>query len=94
MKNLKKNCKAKKILYSSLAIKKISNILKENDKILSQVMHKMQCFLLANVFEKFRNSSLKKYGSYLIHHLSPPALTYLSLNLFQMYTYIYSFKKV
>ena len=63
---------------------------------------KFDVLLLANVFEKFRNNSLKNYGLFPSHHLSAPGLSWdamlemtkLSLNLFQMLPCIYSLKKV
>ena len=63
---------------------------------------KFDVLLLANVFEKFRNNSLKNYGLFPSHHLSAQDLSWdamlemtkLSLNLFQMLACIYSLKKV
>ena len=37
---------------------------------------KCDAFLLAGVFENFRNSSLKSYGLCLSHYLSAPALSW------------------
>ena len=58
--------------------------------------------LLANVYEKFTNNSLKNYGLYPSHYLSAPGLSWgamlkmtkLSLELFQILTCRYSLKKV
>ena len=63
---------------------------------------KLQFLLLADVFEKFRNSSLKNHVLCPNHYLRAPALSWdtmlsvakLSSNLFQMLTYICSLKKV
>ena len=41
----------------------------ESEEILSQLVFKMWYFLLANVFEKLRNISLKHYGLCLSHYL-------------------------
>ena len=51
---------------------------------------KNDALLLADVFEKARNNSSKKYGLYMIHYFNLPALSYdailiwkkLGLNLF------------
>ena len=63
---------------------------------------KCDVLLLADVFEEFRNNSLKNYELCPIHYLRTPALSWdamlnvtkLSLNLFQILTCTYSFKKV
>ena len=63
---------------------------------------KCDVLLLADVFEKFRNNSFKKYGLYLSNYLSAPGLSWdamlkmikLNLNLFQVLTCTYSLKKV
>ena len=48
--------------------------LNENDERPSQLELKYDALLLADVFEKFRNSSIKIYGLYPSHYLSAPAL--------------------
>ena len=57
--------------------------------------------LLADVFEKFRNNSLKNYGLCPSHYLSAPALSWDAMlnmiwnsNLIQILTCTYSLKKV
>ena len=63
---------------------------------------KCDVLLLADVFEKFRNNSLKNYGLCPSHYLSAPGLSWdamlkmkkIKLNLFQILTCIYSLKKV
>ena len=63
---------------------------------------KCDVLLLTDVFEKFRNNSLKQYGLCPSHYLSAPALSWdamlnmakLSWNLFQILTCTYSLKKV
>ena len=37
---------------------------------------KYDVLFLADVFEKFRNNSLKDYGSYLTHYLSTPGVSW------------------
>ena len=62
---------------------------------------KCDIFLLADWFEKVRNS-LKSYGLFPSHYLSAPGLiwdtilkmTNLSLNLLQILTCLYSFKNI
>ena len=62
---------------------------------------KCNVLLLADVFEKFRNNSLKNYGLCQSHYLRAPGLSWdgmlkvtkLSLNLFQIQTCIYSLRK-
>ena len=64
---------------------------------------KCDVLLLANVFEKFRNNSLRNYGLYPSHYFSAPGLSWeamlkikqkLNLNLFQILTCIYSLRKL
>ena len=63
---------------------------------------KCAVFLLADVFEKFRNNSLKNYGLCPSNYLSAPGLscdvmlkmTKLNLNLFQILACTYSLRKV
>ena len=63
---------------------------------------KCDVLLLANVFEKCRNSSLKNCELWLSHYLSAPALiwdtmlsvTKVELNLFHTGNCIYSLRKV
>ena len=64
---------------------------------------KREVLSLADVFEKFRNNSLKNYGLYPSHYLSAPGLSWDAmlkttkvefLNLFQILTPKYSLKKV
>ena len=58
--------------------------------------------LLADVFEKFRNNSLKNYGLCPSHYLSAPALSREAVlkwqkwnwNLFQILTCTYSLQKI
>ena len=58
--------------------------------------------LLGDVFEKFSNNNLSNYGLCPSHHMSAPDLSRdamlemakLNLNVFQILTCIYSFKKV
>ena len=64
---------------------------------------KCEVLSLADVFEKFRNNSLKNYGLYQSHYLSAQGLSWDAmlkttkvefLNLFQILTPTYSLKKV
>ena len=63
---------------------------------------KCDVLLLANVFEKCRNSSLKNHELWLSHYLSAPALiwdtmlsvTKVKLHLFHTENCIYSLRKV
>ena len=64
---------------------------------------KCEVLSLADVFEKFRNNSLKNYGLYPSHYLRAPGLSWDAmlkmtkvefLNLFQILTPTYSLKKV
>ena len=64
---------------------------------------KCEVLSLADVFEKFRNNSLKNYRLYPSHYLSAPGLSWDAmlkmtkvefLNLFQILTPTYSLKKV
>ena len=51
----------------------------ENDQRLKcDILLLLKCdvLLLANVFEKFRNNSLKNYGLWLSHYLSAPFLSW------------------
>ena len=110
----KEELPSKEKFYSSLTDRKISG--KEYENVLNVwnkfEMKKMKdyddlylkCYvlILPDVFEKFRNNSLKNYGLCLSHYLSAPGLSWdamfkmtkLSLNLFQILTCIYSFGKV
>ena len=54
----------------------MEQIWNENDQRLSQFVLKCDILLLADVFEKFRNSSLKNYGLCPSHHLSTLALSW------------------
>ena len=66
----------------------------------SNLYLKYNVSLLADVFEKFRNNSLRIYGLCLSHYLSASALNWntmlkvknLSLNLFQMLSSICPWK--
>ena len=59
-------------------------------------------FFLADIFENFRNNSLKNYGLCPSHYLKTPTLSWdvianmtkLSLNLFQILIYLCSLKKI
>ena len=63
---------------------------------------KYDVLLLADVFEKFRNNSLKNYGVCPSHYFSAPALSWdtmlnltkIELDLFQILTCICSLRKV
>ena len=65
---------------------------------------KWDILLLTDVFEKFRNNSLKSYGLYPSPCFSAPGLNWntmlgaqwkkLNLNLFQVFTCLYSLRKV
>ena len=63
---------------------------------------KYDVLLLADVFEKFRNNSLKNYGLCPSHYFSAPALSWdtmlnltkIELDLFQILTCICSLRKV
>ena len=82
----KEQLPSKEKFYSSLTGKKISD--KENDHVLKvwnkfemkkmtdyhDLYFKCDILLLAGVFEKFRNNSLKNYGLWSSHYLSAPAL--------------------
>ena len=54
----------------------MEQILNEKDKRLSQFVFKIAVLLLVDVFEKFRNNSLKNYGLCPSHYLSAPALNW------------------
>ena len=98
-----------KKFYSFLTSKKISNkahehLLKVWNKFEMKTMKdyhdlylKCDVLLLADVFEKFRNNSLKNYGLCPSHYLSAPALSWdAMLNMTNVKTLIctYSLKKV
>ena len=82
----KEQLASKEKFYSSLTGKKISD--KENDHVLKvwnkfemkkmtdyhDLYLKCDILLLAGVFEKFRNNSLKNYGLWSSHYLSAPTL--------------------
>ena len=79
---------SKETLYSSLTGKKISDkeyehVLKVCSKFAMETIKgyhdfylKCDVLLLADVFEKFRNNSLKNYGLCPSHYLSAPALSW------------------
>ena len=46
-----------------------------NEDCITAHTKKSDVLLFANVFEKFRNSSLKNCGLYWTHYLSPPVLS-------------------
>ena len=54
----------------------MEQILNEKDKRLSQFVFKIAVLLLVDVFDKFRNNSLKNYGLCPSHYLSAPALNW------------------
>ena len=86
LRSLKKLPRKEKF-YSSLTGKKVSDkgyehLLKVWNKFEMKTMKdyhdlylKRDVLLLADVFEKFRNNSLKNYGLCLSHYLSVPALS-------------------
>ena len=63
---------------------------------------KCDVFFLADIFENFRNNSLKNYGLCPSHYLKTPTLSWdvianmtkLSSNLFQILIYLCSLKKI
>ena len=85
---LKKRVPIKEKFYSLLTGKKLSD--KENEHVVKvwdrfemktmkdyhDFYLKCNVLLLADVFEKVRNNSLKNYGLYPIHYLSAPALSW------------------
>ena len=83
MKSLKKNCQAKKI-YSSLTGRKITGKEYEHAfhfwnkyevktiKDYPDLYLKCEILLIVNVFEKFKNSSLKTFGLCPGHYSSTP----------------------
>ena len=87
--NFKKKLPCKKKFYSSLTGKKnnsdkeYEHVLKVWNKFEMKTMKdyhdlylKCDLLLLADVFEKCRNNSLKNYGLCPSHHLSAPALSW------------------
>ena len=78
----------KEKFYSSLTCKKISDkeyehVLNVSNKFETKTMKddhdlylKCDALLLADVFEKFRNNSLKNYGLCPSHYLSSPTLSW------------------
>ena len=87
-KKFKEQLPSKGKFYSSLTCKKISN--KEYDNFLKvwnkfemktmknyhDLYLKCDVLFLADVFEKFRNNSLRNYGLCPSHYLSAPALSW------------------
>ena len=83
----KEQLRSKEKFYSFLTCKRING--KEYEHVLDicnkfemktmrdchELYLKCQVLLLADVFEKFRNNSLKNYGLCLSHYLSAPALS-------------------
>ena len=53
----------------------------KNNERLSRLVFKMWCFIIADVFEKFRNNSLKNYGLCQSHYLSTPVLKITKIEL-------------
>ena len=110
----KEELTSKEKFYSSLMNRKITdkeyehvlNVWNEYDMETMKDYHnlylKCDVLLLADVFEKFRNNSLKNYGLYPSHYLSAPGLSWdamlkmtkLNFNSFQILTCIHSLKKV
>ena len=82
----KEELRSKEKFYSALTDRKISD--KEYEHVLHvwnqfeiktmKDYHDLKChvLLLANIFEKFRNNSLKNYGLCPSHYLSAPGLTW------------------
>ena len=91
LKSLRKNYQKKEKFYSSLTDRRIS--VKEYEHVLNvynkfevktmkdyhDLFLKCEVLLLANVFEKFRNNSLKNYGLCPSHFLSAPRLSWDSM---------------
>ena len=81
LKSLKKNYLAKRS-FVVLNWQKISDkeydheIWNENKKDYDESYLKCEVLLLVDVFEKFRNNSLKNYGLCPSHYLSAPVLTW------------------
>ena len=69
--NFKELLPSKEKFYSLLTGKKISG--KEYERVL-KVWNKFEMKTMKDVFEKFRNNSLKNYGLYPNHYFSTPAL--------------------
>ena len=104
----KEQLPSKEKFYSSLTGKTIidreyEHVLKVWNKFEMKTMKdyhdlylKCDVLLLADVFEKIRNNSLKNYGLYPSHYLSAPGLSWdamlkiikFNLNLFQVLTFI------
>ena len=85
LKSLKKNCQAKKSFLTDKEIndKEYEHVVKVWDrseiktiKDYRDLYLKCDVLLLADVFQKFRNDSSKKYGLYQSHYLSAPALSW------------------
>ena len=93
MKSLKKNCQAKKSFLVREQVKKISdkeyeNVPKVWNKFEMKTMKnyhdldlKCDVLLLADVFQKFRNNTLKNCGLCPSHYLNAPALKVVSVSL-------------
>ena len=93
MKSLKENCQAKKSFLVREQVKKISdkeyeNVPKVWNKFEMKTMKnyhdldlKCDVLLLADVFQKFRNNSLKNCGLCRSHYLNAPALKVVSVSL-------------
>ena len=101
----------KEKFYSSLTARKISgkeykhvlNVWKKIEMKTMKDYHvlflKCDILLLADVFEKFRNNTLKNYGFCPTHYLSASSLNWDAMlktkyDLFQILTYIYFLREV
>ena len=83
---IKEELLSKEKFYTSLTDRKITekeyeyilNVWEKSEMKMMKNYHfyvKCDIFLLADVFEKFRNNSLKNYGLCPSHNLSPPGLS-------------------
>ena len=80
-KKFKEQLPSKEHFYSSLTGKKITNkeydhVLKVWNKFEMKTMKDYHNLYLADVFEKFRNNSIKNYGLCPSHYLGAPALSW------------------
>ena len=85
LKSLKKNCLVKKsfiVFWQRISDKEYEHVLNVWNKFEMKTMKdyydlylKFDVLLLADLFEKFRNNSLKDYGLFWSHYLSAPGLS-------------------